>query len=200
MEPVEMAQTELTSDAPAPGRLNAITSRVMAVDVAFFRWLASLSLPKSVVWPLVVLVRIGDGYIWAVIAFALWLALPLQELKHTVLHCLLAIGVSLSIYLPIKFLVKRPRPLDGGMDVVPLVPPMDKYSFPSGHTMNNLAVALTLAAHLPNFAYPAVILPVAFGMLRILFGVHYLSDILGGTLLGVSAYFISQAIFPTFFP
>lgn len=192
-----MTETGLKSEISRHDRVHAITSRVVALDVAFFRMLAALAIPKSVSWPLVVLVRIGDGYIWAIIAFALWLALPVPELLRTVLHCVLAIGVSLCIYLPIKFLVKRPRPFDGGMDVTPLVPPLDKYSFPSGHTMNNLAVAMTLAVHFPRLMVPAMALPVALGMLRIFFGVHYLSDIVGGALLGVAAFFIANAIFPS---
>ncbi len=192
-----MTETGLKPVISLRDRVHTLASRVVAVDVAFFRMLAALAIPKSVSWPLVVIVRIGDGYIWAIIGFTLWLALPLPELLRTVLHCVLAIGVSLCIYLPIKLLVKRPRPFDGGMDVTPLVPPLDKYSFPSGHTMNNLAVAMTLSVHFPRLMVPAMAFPVALGMLRILFGVHYLSDILGGTLLGIAAFFIANAIFPT---
>jgi undecaprenyl-diphosphatase len=84
------------------------------------------------------------------------------------------------------------------LEVVPLVPPLDKYSFPSGHTMNNLAVALTLALYFPRITAPALLLPVILGMLRVLFGVHYLSDIIGGSLLGVCAFWLARAIFPTF--
>ncbi|HKP96526.1 MAG TPA: phosphatase PAP2 family protein [Fibrobacteria bacterium] len=178
----------------------AFTSRVMAVDVACFRLLASLSVPKWVSLPLVLLVRIGDGYMWAGIAFCLWWVLPLSEVKSIVAHCLLAIAVSLCIYFPIKFGMKRLRPYDNGMDVTPLVPPLDKYSFPSGHTMNNLAVALTLAYHLPGVIVPAMLFPVTMGLLRILFGVHYLSDIVGGTLLGAAAFFIAKTVFPSFGP
>ncbi|MDB5049000.1 MAG: phosphoesterase PA-phosphatase related protein [Fibrobacteres bacterium] len=195
---MDATELEPTSGSAPRSSLSAFTSRVMAVDVACFRFLASLSVPKSVSLPLVVMVRIGDGYIWGVIALSLWLALPFAEVKAIVAHCALAIAVSLCIYFPIKFGMKRPRPYDNGMDVTPLVPPLDKYSFPSGHTMNNLAVGLTLAYHLPRFALPAMFFPVAMGLLRILFGVHYLSDILGGTLLGAVAFFIAKAVFPSF--
>ncbi|MEO7958301.1 MAG: phosphatase PAP2 family protein, partial [Fibrobacteria bacterium] len=124
--------------------MKAITTRVTAIDMAFFRLMASWSLPKSVTLPLILLVRIGDGWIWVLMAAYIWWALPFAQLEASLIHCVLTIAVSLAIYLPIKFLMKRPRPFDNGMDIVPLVPPMDKYSFPSGHTMNNMAVALTL--------------------------------------------------------
>jgi undecaprenyl-diphosphatase len=172
------------------------TSKVTAVDSAFFRLLAARPLPKSVTLPLIVLVRIGDGWVWVLMAAYIWWALPFARLEASLKHCVLSIAVSLAFYLPTKFLMKRPRPYDNGLDVVPLVPPMDKYSFPSGHTMNNLAVALTLSLYLPGIALPAVVIPVAMGLLRVLFGVHYLSDIVGGTVLGAAAFFISKAIFP----
>jgi undecaprenyl-diphosphatase len=181
----------------APHGIKAFTSLVTAFDMAFFRLLTSRSLPKSVTLPLIVLVRIGDGWIWVLMAGYIWWALPFAQLEASLMHCVLSIAVSLAFYLPIKFLMKRPRPYDSGMDVVPLVPPMDKYSFPSGHTMNNMAVALTLSLYLPGLGIPALLIPLFVGVLRVLFGVHYLSDIAGGTLLGIVAFLISKAIFPS---
>jgi undecaprenyl-diphosphatase len=173
-----------------------LAAKVHAIDTAFFRGLAAFTPPKWITVSLVVLVRIGDGYLWGMIALCLWWALPFAEVKTIVLHCLLAIAISLCLYFPIKFSLKRPRPYDNGMDVKPLVPPLDKYSFPSGHTMNNLAVALALSQHLPGLRGPAILLPITLGLLRILFGVHYLSDIVGGSLLGAAAFLLGNAVFP----
>jgi undecaprenyl-diphosphatase len=178
------------------GAVNRLGARIQAFDAAVFRSLALFTLPKWATLSLVVLVRIGDGYLWGMIALCLWLALPFEEVKGIVLHCLVAIAVSLCLYFPLKFSLKRPRPYDNGMDVKPLVPPLDKYSFPSGHTMNNLAVALTLAHQIPALMVPAILLPVFLGLLRILFGVHYLSDIVGGSLLGAAAFLLGTLFFP----
>lgn len=191
------AQLDQKPGPSLPDETTSFTARIHSVDVAFFRLLASWSLPKAVTLPLIFMVRIADGYIWAFIALYLWWAMPFAELELTLMHCILSIAISLCFYFPIKFGIKRPRPYDNGLDVTPLVPPLDKWSFPSGHTMNNLAVALTLALHVPGLLIPALFLPVAMGMLRILFGVHYLSDIVGGTILGAAAFLISKAIFPS---
>jgi undecaprenyl-diphosphatase len=193
---MDATELESTPGTAQRGVLGGFAAKVAALDAAFFRWLASHSLPKAVSLPLVLLVRIGDGYIWALIALSLWLALPLAEVRSIVVHCALTIAISLCLYFPIKFSLRRPRPYDSGMEVTPLVPPLDKYSFPSGHTMNNLSVALTLALHLPNLIVPAILFPVTMGLLRILFGVHYLSDIAGGTVLGATAFFIAKAVYP----
>jgi undecaprenyl-diphosphatase len=176
--------------------LGAVTSRIVALDLSFFRLLAGLNLPRSVTWPLIVLVRSGDGWIWAVIATGLWFLLPLREVERVVLHCAIAFAISLALYFPIKFGGRRLRPKDNGLDVKPVVPPLDKYSFPSGHTMNNLAVALTLASYFPSLSLPAIGVPILLGTLRVLFGVHYLSDIIGGGLLGALAFGLAKAVFP----
>lgn len=193
--PVEATETEENGQAEAAG---GVLRRVVAWDLSFFRLLASLKPSKIVTLPLVFLVRIGDGYIWAFIAMYLWWAVPFKELEDVILQCCFAIAISLCIYAPVKILTKRRRPYDSGLDVTPLVPPLDKYSFPSGHTMNNLTVSLTLAYHIPALLVPAILLPLFLGLLRVFFGVHYLSDIVGGVLLGTAAYFLSSAVFPAF--
>ncbi len=173
-----------------------LINRIVAVDHAFLRTLASLTLPKPLVLPLILLVRVGDGWIWFLVAFGLWKFLPLIRLEASVLHSLLTVAISLAIYWPVKLLVRRPRPHDCGLGITPSVPPLDKFSFPSGHTMNNLAVALTVSLYLPRLLIPAILLPISMGILRILFGVHYLSDITGGALLGTLGFFLAKVIFP----
>lgn len=196
--PQAVPETPPETAAEAASGISAFAARVNALDLAFYRRLAGLHLPTPLLKGLIFLVRVGDGWIWGLIAAALWYALPFPEVKRVVLHCALAIGISLSIYLPVKFLGRRRRPYDNGWDVTPLVPPLDKYSFPSGHTMNNLAVALTLASHLHALLIPALLVPLLLGTLRVRFGVHYLSDILGGGLLGGAAFFLARALFPAF--
>jgi undecaprenyl-diphosphatase len=193
---MDATETETAGAARTAAPRAPFYGRVTALDLAFFRILAGLNLPRAVTWPLILLVRSGDGWIWAAIACALWFCLPVAEAKSVVLHCAVAICVSLAIYYPIKFGGRRPRPFDNGWEVKPLVPPLDKYSFPSGHTMNNLAVALTLASFFPALLLPAICIPILLGTLRVLFGVHYLSDIIGGTLLGALAFGIAKALFP----
>lgn len=181
---------------PAPGP--RFLARIIAWDLALLRWLAALVLPRFLSWPLIVLVRIGDGWVWCAVAVSLWLAMPLPQVKLVVAHCLVAIAISLALYWPIKLWVRRPRPHESGLGVTARVPPLDKYSFPSGHTMNNLTVALTLALYVPNTMLIAVAVPLLLGGLRILFGVHYLSDITGGALLGAVSFLLAQIVFLSF--
>ena len=194
---MEATERERTAGERTGGAWASLRARALAFDIAAFRIFASLSLPKAVSLPLILLVRVGDGWMWAIVAFALCMSRPLAQVGHIVLHGLIAIGISLAFYLPIKRLSKRPRPHESGLGIVPLVPPLDKYSFPSGHTMNNLAVALVLALYFPAWTIPTLAFPLLLGTLRVFFGVHYLSDILGGGILGICAFSLAKAVFPS---
>ncbi len=181
---------------PRPGWGRASLARLAAWDLALIRYLADLPLPRAATLGLVFLVRIGDGWIWAAVALSLYWALPAARLQAVVAQCLLALAVSLALYWPVKLLVRRTRPHKSGIGISAQVPPLDKYSFPSGHTMNNLAVALTLAAHFPALLAAAIGFPLLLGSLRVKFGVHYLTDIVGGGLLGAAAFAIARVLLP----
>jgi glycosyltransferase involved in cell wall biosynthesis len=93
----------------------------------------------------------------------------------------------LALYKTIKSRTRRPRPCAVDTDICRAVPPLDRYSFPSGHTMH--AVALTLVA---VTAYPllgCILIP--FTLLvaasRVVLGLHYPSDVVAGALIGAAS-------------
>lgn len=71
----------------------------------------------------------------------------------------------------------------------------DQYSFPSGHAMNSMALYFLLAcwawAYAPiRWRYPlaalAILASLAIGLSRIVLGVHWTSDVVGGWLAGAA--------------
>ena len=74
----------------------------------------------------------------------------------------------------------------------PLLAPPDKFSFPSGHTMNNLAIAIYAGSFFPPLipAILPIVVLVAFS--RIYLRVHYPTDVLIGAVLGLAV----GSIFP----
>ncbi len=170
---------------------------VLHFDLVILRLFSRIQIHRVFQVPLTLFVRLADGYIWIFIAAYLWFDRPPEVFRNILLHSGLAIAVSLSIYWPLKLLVKRRRPFDSDLNlgIKARVPPLDKYSFPSGHTMNNLCVGMTLAFYMPDLHYFALGLPLFLGTLRIYFGVHYLSDITAGGILGFLSFAVAKSLY-----
>lgn len=112
---------------------------------------------------------------------------------------LLAAGLGAGIITQIlKLFLRIPRP-----DELSRLIHVTGYSFPSGHTLSATCIYLTLAiliirnlkssSHNLAIGSAFAILILAVGLSRIYLGVHNLSDVLGGFLIGTSwALILSQ--------
>lgn len=169
--------------------------RIQHFDWRFSRLLAKRKLPGGCRKISKYFVRIGDGWFWLPVVFFLLLATPLPEFYLIVGQCAAALAISLALYWPLKLSVRRLRPFQWTPGLVAEVPPLDEFSFPSGHTMHNLTVGLTLAHFFPLAFWPLVLASLSWGMLRVYFGVHFLSDILAGGFLGVCSFQIGKWLF-----
>jgi membrane-associated phospholipid phosphatase len=59
-------------------------------------------------------------------------------------------------------------------------------SFPSGHTASAFAFAAAVTVDLPRLAFPLYALATAVAYSRVHTGVHYPSDVIAGTVLGLT--------------
>lgn len=129
----------------------------------------------------VFLAHSGDSWFWwAGLALLWWLGNSFwRPWAQTVLISIVALAV---IVLAVKFTIRRRRPEGewGGM-----YRKSDPHSFPSGHAARVMLIAV-LALGLGPW-WLAVILCVwapLVAMARVAMGVHYLSDIIAGVVLG----------------
>jgi len=106
-----------------------------------------------------------------------------KTLRVPIISFVLARVMSDFFYGAAKGLFHRPRPFLTVKGLVPLITPHG-FSFPSGHATLAMAVAVVLAHHFPKARSAVYVLAVLIGISRIYFGVHYLSDVLAGFLLG----------------
>jgi undecaprenyl-diphosphatase len=136
--------------------------------------------------------------VWALVVAFIYFFYGQSALLEVIKHVIPVIFLSLAIYWIVKLSVRRKRPFDLLKEVSADVPPLDKYSFPSGHTMNNLAVGFTVFAEIPSIGWIMLLMPITWGLLRVYYGVHWLSDIIVGIFLGFLSFWLGQIIFDAF--
>ena len=120
----------------------------------------------------------ADRAFAAVLAALLWWQGEAE--RELVGVALLAFAIELPLYLLLKNALKRQRP--AGLPVI--ITPSDRYSLPSGHTAAAFLMATVLAASFPLWAPLLFVWAALVGASRLLLGVHYLSDLVAGALLG----------------
>lgn len=133
---------------------------------------------------------IGQGWRLAFVStflFAVAWVAQKPNLKSVAIQTLIAHGIAALLANVLKHLIGRPRPKfvhSGNWEMsFSLVSGLD--SFPSGHSTASFAVATVLARRFPSLA-PIFLAVAAFvGLSRILRGSHFLTDVIGGAVIGI---------------
>ena len=127
--------------------------------------------------------RMGDGW--------LWYALGLILLIFGGHNRFIAVGAATSaaaigIYLfrTIKTKSRRKRPCEIEPHCWAHILPPDKYSFPSGHTITAFAIALPVGICYPELQVWLFVAALLIASSRIILGMHFLSDVIAGALIG----------------
>jgi undecaprenyl-diphosphatase len=165
--------------------INTVIARFNAAEYGLCRRLnrgASFALPRRVFQ---IASRLGDGLIW----YALILALPLMfgrtAVKPAIVMALTgALGVLLYALLKRVFVRERPFITHAAIDRG--AAPLDRYSFPSGHTLHAVSFTWQACAHFPELAWVLVPLAALIAGSRVVLGLHYPSDVLAGAAIGAA--------------
>jgi undecaprenyl-diphosphatase len=126
---------------------------------------------------------LGDGWIW----YALMLVLPLIYGREG-LTATLQMGVTgalgVALYKLIKNRAVRERPYITHSAIECASAPLDRYSFPSGHTLHAVCFTLLLTSHFPEWTGALVGLALLIALSRVVLGLHYPTDVAAGAVLG----------------
>ena len=136
--------------------------------------------------------RLGDGVIWYVLMLALPVIYGADGLK-TALIMLATSAVGLAVYKFLKRTFVRERPFIRHAGISLAQAPLDRYSFPSGHTLHAVAFAWQACAAFPELGFLVIPLALAIAASRVVLGLHYPTDVLVGALLGVISGSIGAA-------
>lgn len=165
--------------------INTVIARFDAAEYGLCRRLnrgASFAVPRRVFQ---IAGRLGDGLVW----YALILVLPLlygrPAVKPAIVMALTgALGVL--VYALLKRVFARERPFITHAAIDRAAAPLDRYSFPSGHTLHAVSFAWQACAHFPQAAWVLLPLAALIAGSRVVLGLHYPSDVLAGAAIGAA--------------
>ncbi|NVD07518.1 phosphatase PAP2 family protein [Vibrio sp. JPW-9-11-11] len=126
----------------------------------------------------------GDGHLYVLLGLVAYF-LGESEGKHFVAAALLAFVIELPVYWLCKNLFKRRRPQELSELVTSYITPSDRYSLPSGHTAAAFLMATMISHFYPEMSWFVLAWASLIGAARVLLGVHFLTDVLLGALLGL---------------
>jgi undecaprenyl-diphosphatase len=141
--------------------------------------------------------RMGDGWIWYGLGIMLVIFGGAQRGAAVGAAGSAALVVVL-VFKALKHLSHRPRPCQYEPHCWSKVLPPDQFSFPSGHTMTAFSIALVVSYFYPSLEGPLFFLALSIAVSRIVLGMHFLSDVLAGVVLGVALGCLSITTFASF--
>ena len=137
--------------------------------------------------------RLGDGMLWYGLMGGLLLVYG-REASRAVL-IMGATGLAgYLIYRRLKSSLVRERPFIRHPGITMAMPPLDRYSFPSGHTLHAVSFTWQACAAFPELVPVFVPLALAIAASRVVLGLHYPTDVLVGALIGATFAAVGSAV------
>ena len=129
--------------------------------------------------------RLGVGVFWYLLLAALVAADGIDGLAASV-HLAATGLIALMLYKLLKRWTRRPRPFASDARIRAWVAPLDEFSFPSGHTLHAVAFTVVALAHYPVLAWLLIPFTASVAASRVVLGLHYPSDVLAATGIGIA--------------
>ncbi len=139
--------------------------------------------------------RLGDGVFW----YSLMVLLPIMygEQGLSVSLRMIVVGVAgLAIYKWMKQRFVRERPCVSLIGIVRGAPPLDRYSFPSGHTLHAVSFTLLIVHGFPQLIWLCGPFAAAVAISRMVLGLHYPTDVAAGAVIGAGLAMAGVLLLP----
>jgi undecaprenyl-diphosphatase len=171
------------------GMLNYISGRDHRLMRRVNRWPA----PRWIrLWALCA-TRGGDGWLWYGMGAVILLFGGAGRFR-AVGAAALAAALGIVIFLSLKKTAGRRRPSAFEPHCWATLLPPDQFSFPSGHTITAFAVSISLSRWNPDLAVGLLFCAVSIAASRIVLGMHFLSDVLAGAVIGAVLAYTATSI------
>jgi undecaprenyl-diphosphatase len=127
--------------------------------------------------------RLGDGVMW----YAMLALLPVLHgraaVRPVVIMAITGV-LGVLLYKVLKKVCVRERPFITHSSISLAMAPLDRYSFPSGHTLHAVAFTWQTVLAFPETAWVLVPLAMLIAASRVVLGLHYPTDVLAGAAIG----------------
>lgn len=138
----------------------------------------------------------GDSWFWGMAMVIVWFTADLFW-KRWAVYELWWISALAALVMTLKFLIKRRRP-EGEWGAI--YRNTDPHSFPSGHAARAFLIAALATLLGPDWLAAVLwIWAPLVSIARVAMGVHYLSDVLAGAIVGLAAALMGYPLSPAIF-
>mgnify|MGYP000135605681 FL=1 len=127
--------------------------------------------------------RLGDYPAWVIFG-VICAAYPGTDAGVVVLQAALTGLVGVLVYKLLKERLVRERPFIRHGDIVCAAAPLDRYSFPSGHTLHAVSFSMVYASQVPQLAWILAPFALLVALSRVILGLHYPTDVVAGAAIG----------------
>lgn len=139
--------------------------------------------PRWLRYWMIAATKLGDGWIWYSVGIAL-LLFGGENRFIAFTAAVLAEAATIVLFRVLKKASKRKRPCQLEAHCWANVLPPDQFSFPSGHAMSAFAIAVPLCIFYPQMQTALIALSLSIAVSRVVLGMHFVSDVVVGSLLG----------------
>lgn len=167
-------------------RMNRAQIMLARFDDAEYRVCRGLNRAATQPWvraTMQVASRLGDGVLWYVMLGMLPLLFGVAAIRPALIMMLTGVA-GLIIYRRLKATLVRERPFIRHPGITRAMAPLDRYSFPSGHTLHAVCFTCQAVAHFPVLAWVLVPFAALIALSRVVLGLHYPTDVLAGAAIG----------------
>ena len=138
--------------------------------------------------------RLGDGVFWYLLMLAF--AAGSEQGALVAVQMAVAALANLAIYTQLKHRLVRERPYISHQAIQLGTAPLDRYSFPSGHTLHACGFSTIAVTHVPELGWVLVPFTALVASSRVVLGLHYPTDVAAGAMLGFGVAFATLALMP----